>query len=125
MAYVRLGNPIWSCQYLLHGRERLFARAGVYAALVVGLIIFFHKMAGPGQQIAATARTAPRNRLMGAGVDLDIAWLRGDQQGVSARLRYEDGGVAPHITDELVYRGYGLCVSGPRCRCCCRTLWAS
>ena len=58
MAYVQLGNPIWSCQYLLHGRNRLFFRTGIYGMFVIGLIGFFHKMAGPSQPIAATAASA-------------------------------------------------------------------
>ncbi|MCP4590434.1 MAG: hypothetical protein GY842_06810 [bacterium] len=60
MAYVPLGNPIWSCQYRLHGGHRMFIKAGVVGIIAVGGILLYHRTAGRGNAVATTATQALR-----------------------------------------------------------------
>lgn len=60
MAYLPLGNPIWSCQYRLQGGQRLFIKAGAYGLLAVGLIMLYHRLNYPRNAPAVTAASALR-----------------------------------------------------------------
>ena len=58
MAYVRIGNPIVSCQYRLHGGAGMLAKTFVYAAVVVGIIVLYHRVEAPIATVSTTALMA-------------------------------------------------------------------
>ena len=60
MAYIPLGNPIWSSQFRLQGGSRLFFKAGAYGFCIVGLIVLYHYLDTPRRPFSATALGALR-----------------------------------------------------------------